>query len=33
MTYRDRFLEEGAQIVLDDDLVLHFTKQSPPELR
>jgi len=33
ITYRDRFLEEGAQIVLDDDLVLHLTKQSPPELR
>lgn len=33
ITYRDRFLEEGAQIVLDDDLILHLTKQSRPELR
>lgn len=33
ITYRDRFLEEGEQIVLDDDLVLHLTKQSRPELR
>jgi GNAT superfamily N-acetyltransferase len=33
ITHRDRFLEEGAQIVLDDDLVLHLTKQLRPELR
>lgn len=33
ITYRDCFLEEGAQIVLDDELVLHLTKQSRPELR
>ena len=33
MTYRGRFLEEGAQIVLDDDLVLHLTKQWRPGLR
>ena len=26
ITYRDRFLEEGAHVVLDDDLVLHLTK-------
>lgn len=31
--YRDRCLEEGAQIVLDDDLVLHLAKQHRPELR
>jgi GNAT superfamily N-acetyltransferase len=33
ITHRDRFLEEGAQIVLDDDLVLHLTKQLRPDLR
>jgi GNAT superfamily N-acetyltransferase len=33
ITYRDRCLEEGAQIVLDDDLVLHLTKQLRAELR
>lgn len=27
ITYRDRYVEEGAQVVVDDDLVLHFTKQ------
>jgi GNAT superfamily N-acetyltransferase len=26
VTYCDRYLEEGAQVVLDDDLVLHFAK-------
>ena len=26
VTYRDRYVEEGTQVVLDDDLVLHFTK-------
>ena len=25
--YRNRFVEEGATVVLDDDLVMHFTKQ------
>lgn len=30
ITYRDRFVEEGAQIVLDDDLVLHFTRHLRP---
>ena len=30
ITYRNRFVEEGANIVLDDDLVMHFTKQLPP---
>jgi hypothetical protein len=27
ITYLDCYLEEGVQIVLDDDLVLHLTKQ------
>ena len=27
VTYRNRFVKEGASVVLDDDLVLHFTKQ------
>ena len=31
ITYRDRCLEERAQIVLDDDLVLHLTEQLRPE--
>lgn len=31
ITYHDRFLQEGAQIVLDDELVLHLTKRSRPE--
>jgi hypothetical protein len=26
VTYRDRYVEEGAPVVLDDDLVLHLTK-------
>lgn len=26
VTYRDRYVEEGTPVVLDDDLVLHFTK-------
>ena len=36
ITYRDRYLREGEQVVLDDDLLLHLTKQvlltaaSPP---
>ena len=29
ITYRNRFVEEGASVVLDDDLVMHFTKQLP----
>lgn len=29
LTYRNRFVEEGARVVLDDDLVMHFTKQLP----
>ena len=33
ITYRNCFLEEGAQIVLDDDVVLHLTKRLRPELR
>jgi GNAT superfamily N-acetyltransferase len=31
ITYRDRYVEEGAQVVLDDDLVLHFTKRLSAE--
>ena len=31
ITYRNRFVEEGASVVLDDDLVMHFTKQFPAE--
>jgi GNAT superfamily N-acetyltransferase len=27
ITYRNRFVEEGATVVLDDDLVMHFTKR------
>ena len=27
ITYRDHFVDEGAQVRLDDDLVMHFTKQ------
>ena len=29
ITYRNCFVEEGASVVLDDHLVLHFTKQLP----
>jgi GNAT superfamily N-acetyltransferase len=29
ITYQNRFVEEGATVVLDDNLVLHFTKQLP----
>ncbi|HEX8713702.1 MAG TPA: GNAT family N-acetyltransferase [Terracidiphilus sp.] len=32
ITCRDRFLEEGAQIVLDDDLVLHLTRRLHPSI-
>ena len=31
ITYHNRFLEEGAQIVFDDGLVLHLTKRLRPE--
>jgi GNAT superfamily N-acetyltransferase len=31
ITYRNRFVEEGASVVVDDDLVMHFTKQFPAE--
>lgn len=31
ITYRDRYVEEGAQVALDDNLVLHFTKQLRAE--
>jgi GNAT superfamily N-acetyltransferase len=31
ITYRDRYVEEGARVVLDDDLVLHFTKELFPK--
>jgi hypothetical protein len=26
-----RFVEEGGSVVVDDDLVMHFTKQFPAE--
>ena len=29
VTYRNCFVEEGENVVLDDDLVLHLTKQLP----
>lgn len=29
VTYRNRFVEEGASVVVDDNLVLHLTKQLP----
>jgi GNAT superfamily N-acetyltransferase len=29
ITYRNRFVEEGTSVVLDDDLVMHLTKQLP----
>ena len=31
ITYRNHFVEEGAKIVVDDDLVMHFTKELPEE--
>ena len=31
ITYRECFVEEGARVVLDDDLVMHFTKQLRAE--
>jgi len=33
ITYRNRFVEEAASVVVDDDLVMHFTKQLPAEWR
>ena len=27
VTYRDGYIDEGSHVLLDDDLVLHFTKQ------
>ena len=27
ITFRDQFVDEGAQVRLDDDLVMHFTKR------
>jgi hypothetical protein len=27
VTYRNRYVEEGMQVVMDDDLVLHLTKR------
>ena len=30
VTYMDRFVQEGTQVVLDDDLVLHLTKHLRP---
>jgi GNAT superfamily N-acetyltransferase len=27
VTYRDRYVDEGAPVVLDDDLILHLTKR------
>ena len=30
ITYRDRYLREGEQVVLDDDLVLHLTRCIRP---
>jgi len=31
ITYRNRFVEEGASVVVDDELVMHFTKQLSAE--
>jgi len=31
ITYRNRFVEEGASVVVDDDLVMHFTKKLSAE--
>lgn len=31
ISYRDHFVEEGAQVRFDDDLVMHFTKQLGAE--
>jgi hypothetical protein len=32
VTYRDRYVEEGAPVVVDDDLVLHLTKRLGQQL-
>lgn len=29
VTYQDRYVTEGAQVTLDDELILHFTKELP----
>jgi GNAT superfamily N-acetyltransferase len=31
ITYRNRYVKEGTQVVLDDDLVLHLTKCLAPK--
>jgi hypothetical protein len=31
ITYRNRFVDEGASVVVDDDLLMHFTKEFPAE--
>jgi GNAT superfamily N-acetyltransferase len=31
VTYRDRYIHEGERVVLDDELLLHFTKQLSGE--
>ena len=31
VTYRDRYIAEGSHVLVDDDLVLHFTKQLRSE--
>ena len=31
ITYRNQFVDEGEQVRLDDDLVMHFTKHLPPK--
>jgi len=33
ITYRNRLVEEGAAVVLDDDLVIHLTKPLTPDIR
>ncbi len=30
ITWRDQYVREGAQVVVDDDLVLHLTKRLRP---
>ena len=30
LTYRNRFVDEGASVVLDDDLLMHLTKSLQP---
>ncbi len=30
LTYRDRYVPEGTQVVVDDDLVLHLTRRLRP---